>query len=288
MLFDSPVNADNAVERDALLRQQPDTLMGTTGSGDRILALLDAPSLRQVIALDPNQEAQHVFALKLEALKALSIPNYLAFIGHTYMHPLQRRDILSLLWPYMTGEARNYWLWKTSAVERGIMNAGYVNRYLTRLQLLLSLFSGSRSNFSYRTRLLFSDRVPDPINNQLPVSLQTGHLERVQHRLRQGDLTIQFANVDICTYLQQNRMPTKSIFLSLSILPGFLPATELIDTLKEIKKQQADTSVQGILRSFQYTGLGPDDLDRFSQFATVRDVSHQEQTQMDCVYHFAL
>jgi S-adenosylmethionine:diacylglycerol 3-amino-3-carboxypropyl transferase len=142
MLFYSHVNEDNAVERNALLRQQPDTLVGITGSGERLMALLDVPSLRQVIAIDTNAEAQHLFALKLAALNVLSVTDYLAFIGHTVLRPDLRRDQLQRIEPHLTDETRQYWSHRRAVIERGVVNAGHFETYLARLRPLVRLLLG--------------------------------------------------------------------------------------------------------------------------------------------------
>ena len=353
MLFYSHVNEDNVPERDALLQQQPDTLVGITGSGERLLALLDAASLRRVIAVDTNREAQHLFALKLAALKTLSVSEYLAFVGHTALSAAQRREQLAAVRPYLDEETQAYWLGRVSIIERGIVNAGHFERYLARLRPLLNLVLGPQfsrcfttpvteiANFPHRRwqglmrlfsqtwvyqltgntdlaftapdcdsqliaralqqtlkqdacadsfmfHLIFTGHLRNMVQAQLPPSLQPAILERIQHRLRQDDLTIQFVHDDICQYLRQSPLPAEAVFLSLSDLLSFVMAGELVSVLADTKAQYSKTRVQGVVRSFLRHDFKPDELDRFSRFATIQEISKQERTRMYQVYRFSL
>ena len=353
MLFYSHVNEDNAVERNALLQQQPDTLIGITGSGERLMALLDAPSLRQVIAVDTNEEAQHLFALKLAALKILSVTDYLAFIGHTTLHPNQRLDQLQRIGLQLTDETRRYWSDRQAVIGWGILNAGHFERYLARLRPLVRLLLGPRfsdcftkpvtsiTNFPHRRwsmlmglfsqtwvyqltgnvdkaftasdcdsrliakalqqtlaqntcaesfmfHLIFKGQLRDMANPQLPPSLQPVILERIQQRLRQNDLTIQFVNEDVCQYLRQRAPVAENVFLSLSDLLSFVTAGELLNVLSDVKAQYRNSTVQGMVRSFLRHDFRPDETERFSRLAALQDVSDQERTRMYQVYQFSL
>ncbi|MBC7568883.1 MAG: DUF3419 family protein [Spirosoma sp.] len=353
MLFYSHVNEDNTVERNALLRQQPDTLVSITGSGERLLALLDAPSLRQVVAVDTNIEAQHLFALKLGALKTLSIPDYLAFIGHTALRPAHRRDQLPRIEPHLTDETRQYWSERRVLIERGVVNVGHFETYLARLRPLVRFLLGPHfdacftkpvteiAHFPHRRwnglmrlfsqtwvyqltgnldkaftasdcnspliakalrqtltqnacaesfmfHLIFRGQLQSMLNEQLPPSLQPLILERIQYRLRQNDLTIQFANEDICQYLQKYPSVAESVFLSLSDLLSFVPAEQLLNVLRDVKDQYRNANVQGIVRSFLRHDFTPDETEQFNRLATVEDVSNQERTRMYQAYHFSL
>ncbi|GAB4038990.1 DUF3419 family protein [Spirosoma gilvum] len=146
MLFYSHVNEDNYIERNALWQLQPHTLVGIVGSGERLLALMDAPSLQQVIAVDINPEAHHLFALKLATLKILSVSDYLVFIGHLPALADQRQRQLEQIWPQLAPDVQAYWEQRLSIIERGIVNAGHFERYLARLRPLVAFWLGSRFN----------------------------------------------------------------------------------------------------------------------------------------------
>lgn len=353
MVYYSHVNEDNVPEREAVLQQQPDTLVGITGSGERLLALLDAPSLRRVIAVDTNSEAQHLFAIKLAALKVLSVDDYLGFIGHLALSAAQRREQLAVVWPHLGNETQSYWLGRVSVIERGIDNAGHFERYLARLRPLVNLLLGAQfrrcfttpvtqiANFPHRRwqglmalfsqtwvyqltgnsdlaftapdcdsrliaralqrtleqdgcadsfmfHLIFTGHLRNMTDAQLPPSLQPAILHRIQQRLRQDDLTIQFVNTDVCQYLRQSPAPAEAVFLSLSDLLSFVSASDLVQVLAETKEQYHHTDVQGVVRSFLRHDFQPAELDRLGEFASIQNISEQERTRMYQVYHFSL
>ena len=63
-IYYAHVNEDNTIARDLLFLHQPCTLYCITGSGERLISLLDAPGLSKVVAIDSNPEANFLLELK--------------------------------------------------------------------------------------------------------------------------------------------------------------------------------------------------------------------------------
>src|SRR5690349_17889002 len=82
MLYYSHVNEDNRIERQLLQVSAATTVVAVAGSGERVIALLDQDMCKEVHAVDINQEALFLLELKLTALKALPVEDYLGFCGH--------------------------------------------------------------------------------------------------------------------------------------------------------------------------------------------------------------
>ena len=81
MLYYSHVNEDNNIEREIVFHNKPSTIFCISGSGERLISLLDTPGLKKVVAIDFNPEAQFLLNLKLTAIQNLSVNSYLDFIG---------------------------------------------------------------------------------------------------------------------------------------------------------------------------------------------------------------
>jgi S-adenosylmethionine:diacylglycerol 3-amino-3-carboxypropyl transferase len=141
---------------------------------------------------------------------------------------------------------------------------------------------------SFMFHLIFTGHLRNMSSTTVPPSLQPILLERIQHRLRNNELTIQLVTEDACQYLRQRPPVGNSVFLSLSDLLSFVPASELLDVLTQVKARHTDVEVQGIVRSFLRHDFKPEETERFSQLAALQNVSNQERTRMYQVYHFSL
>ncbi|MCK5371771.1 MAG: DUF3419 family protein [Cyclobacteriaceae bacterium] len=141
MIYYSHVNEDNTIERDLVFLHQPCTLYCITGSGERLISLLDAPGLSKVVAIDSNPEANFLLELKLKALQALEVEDYLHFVGY-YEDSFNRLKVFDQIKTELKKESADYWLVRKGMINKGILYMGYFERYLERLRPITNLFLG--------------------------------------------------------------------------------------------------------------------------------------------------
>jgi len=142
MLYYSHVNEDNNVEREIVFRNKPSTIFCITGSGERLISLIDSPGLEKVVAVDINPEAQFLLELKLIAIEKLEIEEYLDFIGY-YDTPDHRLEIFSRLTPHLTPDSLKYWQNNFSKIKKGILNIGHFENYIRKLRPITRLLLGN-------------------------------------------------------------------------------------------------------------------------------------------------
>ena len=83
MIWYSHINEDSRIERDLLFSGNYKTGACISGSGERLIALLDYPA-RDFYAIDINPDALKLLELKLKALEHLGVKEYLEFTGNTF------------------------------------------------------------------------------------------------------------------------------------------------------------------------------------------------------------
>ncbi|HAD13417.1 MAG TPA: hypothetical protein DCF33_13400 [Saprospirales bacterium] len=142
MLFYTHVNEDNAVERQAMAGSQASELFVIAGSGERVLALLDHPSLSTVFVVDNNREALYLCALKIAALKALDVQTYLRFMGVLETSAKERLQCFAQLAPELAEECREYWVGKQADLAVGVCNIGHFEQFLSKTRPILRFFLG--------------------------------------------------------------------------------------------------------------------------------------------------
>jgi len=141
MLYYSHVNEDNNVEREMVFCNHPGTIFCITGSGERVISLLDSPGLKRLMAVDINREAQLLLKIKLAALQYFTVDEYLEFIG--FKDTLQdRKEMFKRLFPYLDEESSIYWRDKMADIEKGILNAGHFEKYMKKLRSITNFFLG--------------------------------------------------------------------------------------------------------------------------------------------------
>lgn len=126
-----------------MLQQAPSAVYVVAGSGERVIALLDHPSLETVHLIDNNWHALYLCELKLVALQHLSVDDYLAFIGfdtaqkdraasfHGFKHKLSE-------------PCRVYWEAQMTTLTQGILYCGHFERFLKAANPFIRLFLGKR------------------------------------------------------------------------------------------------------------------------------------------------
>jgi S-adenosylmethionine:diacylglycerol 3-amino-3-carboxypropyl transferase len=136
------VNEDNNIEREIAFRNKPSTIFCITGSGERLISLLDSPGLEKIVAVDINPEAQFLLELKLITLEKLEIEEYFDFIGY-YDTPDHRLEIFSRLTQYLTPDSLKFWQENLSEIKKGILNIGHFENYIRKLRPITRLFLGN-------------------------------------------------------------------------------------------------------------------------------------------------
>jgi len=142
MIYYSHINEDSRVERQLIKDTVFTDLVAVAGSGERVLALMDNPSIKRIVAVDINKEALHLLQLKICMLTNLSVPEYLKFIGHRDTGNDHRKNWFAKVKLQLTDECRNYWEQRIHIIEKGILNSGHFEIFLEKTRPLLNLFLG--------------------------------------------------------------------------------------------------------------------------------------------------
>jgi len=140
MIWYSHVNEDSIAERN--YAHDFSTLFCVVGSGERVLALLDMPNLKQVYAVDTNIDALHLLKLKLVALTELEIQDYLGFIGANKMAIGTRMILFDACLQKLDPSSKLFWNSKRNLVKRGILFVGHYEHFLSRIRPLLKFLLG--------------------------------------------------------------------------------------------------------------------------------------------------
>ena len=149
MIYYSHVNEDNNIERNICFQNKPSTIFCITGSGERLISLLDAPQLKMVLAIDNNQEAQYLLELKLKALEYLDVDQYLKFIGF-FEDQTERLKIFDQLSNKLTEASLKYWNEHLAFVKKGLLNIGHFESYMGNLRPITKWFLGKGFNDCFK------------------------------------------------------------------------------------------------------------------------------------------
>lgn len=142
MLYYTHINEDNTIERMLLERITMSRVIAVAGSGERVLALMDNPSVELVVAVDISREALFLLQLKIAALKVLTVKDYLSFIGHAPATPAERRDWFAEVSPCISDDCLRYWQNQVTCIQVGVLGAGHFERFLSRIRPFLLTFLG--------------------------------------------------------------------------------------------------------------------------------------------------
>jgi len=136
------VNEDNRAERGVLLDGAYKKVVCITGSGERVVALLDAPDVLQFHAVDINPSANYLLEFKLAALDAWGVDTYLTGCGFRgEADALQAGQIESAL-DRLSPEVRSYWNERTVWLRSGIAHCGHFEHWLARLRPFVRFYLG--------------------------------------------------------------------------------------------------------------------------------------------------
>ena len=142
MIWYSHVNEDSTVEREIALNGNFDRIFCIAGSGERLIALLDLPSISEIHAIDSNIEALRLLALKLGALKRLPPDRYLQFCGFAAATEESRIELWQQIKSELDLETGRYWEGRAALIRKGIVNAGHFERYLGGIRPFIRIFLG--------------------------------------------------------------------------------------------------------------------------------------------------
>ena len=144
MIYYSHINEDNRIERRWLEERPFNTVVAICGSGERVLSLMDNKNCSKFIIVDVNEEALNLLQLKLEALKQLSVEDYLKFIGHHYTTKTIRLELFNTIKQGLPIRVKQFWELKEKLINRGILYAGHFERFLNRIRPVTNLFLGKK------------------------------------------------------------------------------------------------------------------------------------------------
>lgn len=142
MIYYSHVNEDNQAERKAMAGKFIQSLYAIAGSGERVIALLDHPSLETIHVIDNNKEALYLTELKLVALDHFSVDDYLSFVGFK-MAKTNRWKQFVIIKEQLSEDCRTYWMEKKKTIEKGICFSGHFEKFLKRINPLIRIFLGN-------------------------------------------------------------------------------------------------------------------------------------------------
>ncbi|MBF0312202.1 MAG: DUF3419 family protein [Oligoflexia bacterium] len=146
MICYSHVIEDNRIDRHMIQNAKATMATAITGNGERVIALLDTPSLEEIYCIDTNPENQYLLELKLLALKKLSVDDYLHFIGF-YQDPVFVQHRLGQFDDFkadLSEEAKRHWDSRIHDIQRGVLVCGSFERFLSRVRPISKIFLASR------------------------------------------------------------------------------------------------------------------------------------------------
>lgn len=149
MIWYSHFNEDSTPERELLSTWTGETLVAVAGSGERLIALLDAPQIHEVIVVDYNPHALQLAKAKIESLRALSVHEYLELNGFLHASADRRRWLFgrvctavgeTALSPIPSNENPR----PCSLIpDHGLVNLGALEKWLYGIRPSLRLWLGS-------------------------------------------------------------------------------------------------------------------------------------------------
>ncbi len=114
-----------------------DRVVGITASGDLLLSLL-AAGPEEIVGFDANPSQTVLTHLKIASIQALSVQEYLKFMGVKEMPPGRRVEVFNRVSRNMPSPARRYMLNRYDLVKEGILNHGMSHQITQVIAALLS------------------------------------------------------------------------------------------------------------------------------------------------------
>ena len=142
MIYYTHINEDNLVERKILNSGFYEDLFCVSGSGERLIALLDHQSLKRVHVIDNNREALYLTQLKLAALQTCSVEAYLDFIGLSGSK-LDRIELFEKIKFRLNEDCIQFWQKNLKYIRKGILHMGHFEKFLSNFRPFLKIYLGS-------------------------------------------------------------------------------------------------------------------------------------------------
>ena len=119
---------DPEVLTKALAINETDSVLSISSGGDNTLFLLSLGP-KKVVSIDLNPTQNYLLELKLAALTNLTYNEILAFLG--LKESKNRVETFRKLSVYLTPQARLWWSDHLSLIEKGVINVGQLEKFLT-------------------------------------------------------------------------------------------------------------------------------------------------------------
>jgi S-adenosylmethionine:diacylglycerol 3-amino-3-carboxypropyl transferase len=141
VIYYSHINEDNSVEHQILNTASYEDLFCIAGSGERLISLLDHPSLKRIHIVDNSMEALYLTQLKLAVLKAYPVAEYLDFLGMAESN-LDRTTIFEKIKNNLSEDCVKFWQDHLKYIRKGILHAGHFEKFLSNVRPLLKIYLG--------------------------------------------------------------------------------------------------------------------------------------------------
>ncbi|MGZ3846584.1 MAG: DUF3419 family protein [Flavisolibacter sp.] len=151
MIYYSHINEDNRVERELFRLSGCNTVVAIGGSGERVLSLMDLPGCKRVMVVDCNSEALKLLQLKLAALRALTVQDYLRFLGHYTCPAEERLRLFAGVKKYIIDNDVSFWEAHKHYFTKGVLYAGYFEKFLNRIRPLSTAYLGKNFRVIFET-----------------------------------------------------------------------------------------------------------------------------------------
>lgn len=132
---------DPEILTEALGINKTDSILSVSSGGDNTLSLL-CLGPKKIVSIDVNPVQNYLLELKLAALTNLRYHEILAFLG--IEESKNRLEIYKKLSVHLTPQARLWWSAHPSLIEKGVINCGRFEKFLTIFRKYILPFIHSR------------------------------------------------------------------------------------------------------------------------------------------------
>lgn len=136
---------DPAILAKALAIKESDSVLSISSGGDNTLFLLSL-NPKKIVSIDLNPTQNYLLELKLAALTRLSYHEALAFLGVGASK--NKLEIYKKLSAYLTPQAKAWWSDQSSLLEKGVINVGKLEKFLTLFRKYVLPLIHSRQTIS--------------------------------------------------------------------------------------------------------------------------------------------
>ena len=137
-LFFAQVREDPLLEIEALAPLSDSRVVVVSSGGCTAFSLL-AAGASEVVAVDLNSTQNHLVELKAVALRRLSTPELMSFLGVAPGTPRRRVRTYGTLRPYLSDDAVRYWDANEAMLGRGALCCGVSERFIAAVVAVVKL-----------------------------------------------------------------------------------------------------------------------------------------------------